>query len=289
MNRLFTEADSADIVVERLASCEDPRFREVMEAAIRHLHAFVKEVEPTVEEWSRAIQFLTATGQMCDDRRQEWVLASDVLGVSMLVETLNNPAGDGCTEATVLGPFHVEGTPQLEPGSNICRDGKGMPCHVSGRVTDIDGEPLAGASLDVWQTNADGYYDVQQPDLQPAMNLRGRFVTDPEGRYAFRTVKPVSYPVPTDGPVGDILNRMGRHAWRPAHIHFIVTKPGYRRLVTHIFAHDDPYIDSDAVFGVKDSLLVEFREQDDDARARELGVESPFCAAEFDIRLARLP
>ena len=289
MNRLFTEADSADIVVERLASCGDPRFREVMEAAIRHLHAFVKEVEPTVEEWSRAIEFLTATGQMCDDRRQEWVLASDVLGVSMLVETLNNPAGDGCTEATVLGPFHVEGAPQLEPGGNICQDGKGMPCHVSGRVTDIDGGPLAGASLDVWQTNADGYYDVQQPDLQPAMNLRGRFVTDPEGRYAFRTVKPVSYPVPTDGPVGDILNRMGRHAWRPAHIHFIVTKPGYRRLVTHIFAHDDPYIDSDAVFGVKDSLLVEFREQDDAARARELGVESPFCAAEFDIRLARLP
>ena len=289
MNRLFTEAESADIVVERLASCEDPRFREVMEAAIRHLHAFVKEVEPTVEEWSRAIEFLTATGQMCDDRRQEWVLASDVLGVSMLVETLNNPAGDGCTEATVLGPFHVEGAPQLEPGGNICRDGKGMPCHVSGRITDIDGEPLAGANLDVWQTNADGYYDVQQPDLQPAMNLRGRFVTDPEGRYAFRTVRPVSYPVPTDGPVGDILNRMGRHAWRPAHIHFIVTKPGYRRLVTHIFAHDDPYIDSDAVFGVKDSLLVEFREQDDAARARELGVESPFCAAEFDIRLARLP
>ena len=289
MKRLFTETESADIVVERLASCEDPRFREVMEAAIRHLHAFVKEVEPTVEEWSRAIEFLTATGQMCDDRRQEWVLASDVLGVSMLVETLNNPAGDGCTEATVLGPFHVEGAPQLEPGGNICRDGKGMPCHVSGRVTDSDGEPLAGANLDVWQTNADGYYDVQQPDLQPAMNLRGRFVTDPEGRYAFRTVRPVSYPVPTDGPVGDILNRMGRHAWRPAHIHFIVTKPGYRRLVTHIFAHDDPYIDSDAVFGVKDSLLVEFREQDDAARALELGVESPFCAAEFDIRLARLP
>ena len=289
MNRLFTEADSADIVVERLASCEDPRFREVMESAIRHLHAFVKEVEPTVEEWSRAIEFLTATGQMCDDRRQEWVLASDVLGVSMLVETLNNPAGDGCTEATVLGPFHVEGAPQLEPGSNICRDGKGMPCHVSGRVTDIDGEPLAGASLDVWQTNADGYYDVQQPDLQPAMNLRGRFVTDPDGRYAFRTVKPVSYPVPTDGPVGDILNCMGRHAWRPAHIHFIVTKPGYRRLVTHIFAHDDPYIDSDAVFGVKESLLVKFSERDDDARARELGVEPPFCTAEFDIRLARLP
>ena len=133
MSRLFTEAGSADIVIERLAGCEDPRFREVMESAIRHLHAFVNEVQPTVEEWTGAIEFLTATGQMCDDRRQEWILASDVLGVSMLVETLNNRAEGGCTEATVLGPFHVDGAPQLEFGSNICRDGKGMPCHVSGR------------------------------------------------------------------------------------------------------------------------------------------------------------
>ena len=287
MNRLFTEAESADIVIERLASCEDPRFRAVMESALRHLHAFVKEVEPTVGEWARAIEFLTATGKMCDDRRQEWVLASDVLGVSMLVETLNNRSEGGCTEATVLGPFHVEGAPRRALGDTICMDGKGMPCHVSGRVTDADGKPLAGASLDIWQTNADGFYDVQQPEVQPEMNLRGRFVTDSDGRYAFRTVKPVSYPVPTDGPVGEILDRMGRLAWRPAHIHFIVSKPGYRRLVTHIFAHDDPYIDSDAVFGVKESLLVEFREHDDPARARDLGVDAPFCTAEFDIRMAR--
>ena len=286
MNRLFTEAESADIVIERLDGCEDPRFRQVMESAIRHLHAFVKEVEPTVEEWGRAIRFLTATGQMCDDRRQEWILASDVLGVSMLVETLNHRSEGGSTEATVLGPFHVEGAPELELGSNICRDGKGAPCLVSGRVTDIGGKPLEGASLDIWQTDAEGLYDVQRPDLQPEMNLRGRFLTGADGRYAFRTVRPVSYPVPTDGPVGDILRRMGRHAWRPAHIHFIVSKPGYRRLVTHIFAHDDPYIDSDAVFGVKEELLVEFREHDDAAQARELGVEAPFCTAEFDIRLA---
>ena len=287
MNRLFTEAESADIVIERLAACESPRFRAVMESAIRHLHAFVKEVQPTVGEWARAIDFLTATGKMCDDRRQEWVLASDVLGVSMLVETLNNRSEDGCTEATVLGPFHVEGAPQRALGDIICMDGKGMPCHVSGRITDADGKPLAGVNLDIWQTNADGFYDVQQPEAQPEMNLRGRFLTDPDGRYAFRTVKPVSYPVPTDGPVGEILERMCRHAWRPAHIHFIVSKPGYRRLVTHIFAHDDPWIDSDAVFGVKESLLVEFREHDDPARARDLGVDAPFCTAEFDIRMAR--
>ena len=194
---------------------------------------------------------------------------------------------DGCTEATVLGPFHMDGAPRRALGDDICKDGKGIPCHVSGRVTDVDGKPLAGATLDVRQTNADGRYDVQQPGIQPEMNLRGRFFTDPEGRYAFRTVKPVSYPVPTDGPVGDVLGRMGRHAWRPAHIHFIVSKSSYRRLVTHIFAHDDPWIDSDAVFGVKESLLVEFREHDDAVRARELGVETPFCTAGFDVRLAR--
>ena len=163
----------------------------------------------------------------------------------------------------MLGPFHVDGAPLRALGDTICMDGKGLPCHVSGRVTDVDGQPLAGASLDIWQTNADGFYDVQQPEVQPEMNLRGRFVTDSDGRYAFRTVKPVSYPVPTDGPVGEILGHMGRHAWRPAHIHFIASKSGYRRLVTHIFAHDDPWIDSDAVFGVKESLLVEFREHDD--------------------------
>ena len=287
MNRLFPEAESADIVIERPAGCEDPRLREVMESAIRHLHAFVKDVEPTVEEWAGAIEFLTATGQMCDGRRQEWVPASDVLGVSMPAETLDNRAEGGCTEATVLGPFHVDGAPRYEPGGNICKDGKGIPCHVSGRVTDVDGKPLAGASLDVWQTNADGCYDVQQPGIQPEMNLRGRFFTDPEGRYAFRTVKPVSYPVPTDGPVGDVLGRMSHHAWRPAHIHFIVSKPGYRRLVTHIFAHDDPRIDSDAVFGVKESLLVEFREHGDTGSEHDLGMEPPFCTAELDVRPAR--
>ncbi len=286
MSTYFTEDDSAEAVIERLAGCEDVRFCQVMSSAIRHLHAFVKEVEPTVEEWEHAIRFLTATGQMCDERRQEWVLASDTLGVSMLVETINNRVEAGSTEATVLGPFHVEGAPVLEMGADICRDGKGLPCHVSGRVTDAAGEPLEGVTLDVWQTNGDGFYDVQQPGVQPEMNLRGRFVTGADGRYRFRTVKPVSYSVPTDGPVGDILRRMGRHAMRPAHIHFIVTKPSYRKLVTHIFAEGDPYIDSDAVFGVKESLIVPFPEDDDAGRARALGVQAPFCTTEFDIRLA---
>lgn len=204
----------------------------------------------------------------------------------MLVESINHRSNDGTTEATVLGPFHVAGAPQLEMGANICRDQKGMPCVVSGRVLDTRGNPLDGVMLDVWQTNGDGFYDVQQPDRQPPMNLRGRFTTQADGRYWFQTVKPVSYPVPTEGPVGDILRRMGRHPYRPAHIHFIANKAGYRPLVTHIFAEGDPYLDSDAVFGVKESLIVAFTEDTDLARADELGIEAPFFTASFDIRLA---
>jgi protocatechuate 3,4-dioxygenase beta subunit len=260
MYTLFSEERSADAVIDRLDQCKDPRFAQVMEAAIRHLHAFVREVEPTMEEWAAAIRFLTETGQMCDDTRQEWILASDTLGVSMLVETLNNRAADGSTEATVLGPFHVADAPMLEMGASIRRDGAGEPCAVSGRVVDTTGAPVSGAVLDVWQTNGAGYYDVQQPGEQPAMNMRGRFITGDDGAYAFETAKPVPYPIPTDGPVGKMLARMGRHPYRPAHIHFIVQAAGFRPVTTHIFVDGDPYLDSDAVFGVKESLIVPFEE-----------------------------
>jgi len=258
MYRLFTEAESAEAVIERLDKCADPRFAEVMTAAIRHLHAFVKEVEPSMDEWAAAIRFLTEVGQACDDRRQEWILASDTLGVSMLVETINNRADSGRTEATVLGPFHVDGAETLPMGASIRKDDAGEPCRISGIVTDIDGNPVEGAVLDVWQTNGAGFYDVQQPDDQPAMNMRGRFKTGPDGRYHFETAKPVPYPIPTDGPVGKMLNRMARHPYRPAHIHFIVAAPGFESLTTHLFVAGDPYLDSDAVFGVKESLVVPF-------------------------------
>ena len=175
MSKYFTEEDSAEAVIARLKNCADPRFKQIMESVIRHLHGFVKEVEPTMEEWIQAIQFLTTTGQMCDDKRQEWILASDTLGVSMLVETINHRARDGRTEATVLGPFHVDGVPSLEMGANICLDGKGEPCVVSGKVLALDGNPIDGAVLDIWQTNGDGFYDVQQPGVQPDINLRGKF------------------------------------------------------------------------------------------------------------------
>ena len=278
MSRLFSEADSAEAVIDRMSACEDARFKEVMAAAVRHLHAFVKEVEPTMDEWMRAIEFLTAVGKTCDDKRQEWILASDTLGVSMLVETLNHRSRDGSTEATVLGPFHVAGAPRLEMGADLRKDAAGEPCTVSGRVLDAAGRPVAGALLDVWQTNGNGFYDVQQPGVQPEMNLRGRFETGPDGRYRFRTVKPVSYPIPADGPVGAMLGRMGRHAYRPAHIHFIVEAPGFRRLVTHVFAEGDEYLDSDAVFGVKPSLVAPFTP----AAAGGRGWE-----AKFDFHLAR--
>jgi catechol 1,2-dioxygenase len=269
----FTEETSEELVLSRLAPDVDPRFREVMQSAVRHLHAFVKEIEPTMAEWERAIHFLTATGKICDDKRQEWILASDTLGVSMLIDAINHRRPGGATENTVLGPFHVSGAPERENGASICLDGKGAPCIVRGRVTDEDGNPIAGARVDVWQTNDDGYYDVQQPGVQPDMNMRGVFTTGVDGRYAFTTVKPLPYSIPTDGPVGAMLVAMGRHAMRPAHIHYIVTAPGYETLVTHIFPGGDPYLDSDAVFGVKESLIVSFEGDETGHRA------------EFDVRL----
>jgi len=289
MTEYFTEHESAQAVIARLQQCDDPRFQQIMTSAIHHLHAFVKEVKPSMHEWRQAIDFLTRTGQMCDDKRQEWILASDTLGVSMLVETINHPASDGRTEATVLGPFHVADAPLLAMGDDICQDHKGLPCVVSGQILDLDGAPIEGAMLDIWQTNNDGFYDVQQPDMQPPMNLRGRFLTGADGRYHFRTIKPISYPVPTDGPVGAMLTRMGRHPYRPAHIHFIVTHDSHEPLVTHIFANGDPYLQSDAVFGVKKNLIVDFQDEDDPQLAAKLCVNTPFCRARFDVRLAPKP
>lgn len=286
MSRYFTEQQSAEAVIARLGNCHDPRFRQIMESAIRHLHQFVKDVEPTMEEWQQAIGFLTAVGQMSDDKRQEWILASDTLGVSMLVETINHRATDGRTEATVLGPFHIEGAPNMAMGDNICRDGKGEPCVVSGTVHDFNGAAVEGAVLDVWQTNGEGFYDVQQPNGPYDENMRAKFVTGADGRYWFRTAKPVSYPVPDDGPVGRMLDKMGRHAFRPAHLHFIVSQPKYETVVTHIFVDGDPYLDSDAVFGVKESLIVPFVENTDPAAAKQHGVGAPFWTADFDFTLA---
>lgn len=256
--RNLTEENLTDAVIARLARCEDPRVKTVMTSLIRHLHAFVREVGLTEAEWAEGIKFLTATGQKCDADRQEFILLSDVLGVSMLVDAINHRKPAGTTESTVLGPFYIEGAPDLPHGADIAHGGPGEPAEVSGRVLTPQGKPIKGAVLDVWQTAPNGFYSTQDPN-QDRFNLRGRFKSDENGAFHFRTIKPTSYPVPTDGPVGAILNAMGRHPMRPAHIHFIVSAPGYETLTTHLFAEGDPYLDSDVVFGVKNSLVVDFK------------------------------
>jgi catechol 1,2-dioxygenase len=286
---LFTEEGSAEAVNARIGPSTGPRLRTVMEAAVRHLHSFVKEVEPTHDEWETAIEFLSETGRMCTDWRQEYVLLSDVLGVSMLVETINHRRGGGGTENTVLGPFHVQGAPHYPNGADIRLDERGIPLVVRGQVRDGEGRPIVGAKIDVWQTNEDGFYDVQQPDQQPRWNLRGLFTSDAEGRYGFITARPRFYPIPDDGPVGKLLGALGRHPNRPAHIHFIVTAPGYDQVVTHIFASDCPYLEQDAVFGVKDTLVVDIIPRDDASAAAAFGVTNPFTAIEWNFDLVPAP
>lgn len=266
MSRLFTEAGSVESVNARMGAEIDSRLRQIMTSLVKHLHAFAKDVELTQQEWEYAIDFLTRTGQICTNERQEFVLLSDTLGFSMLVDALNNRRPSGATENTVLGPFHVAGAPERAMGERISFDGKGDDCLFEGRVVDVQGRPVAGARLDVWSDNADGYYDVQQPDIQPKWNNRGIFTTGDDGKYSFVGIRPVSYPIPHDGPVGQMLSALGRHPYRPAHMHFIITAPCFEKIVTHTFVGDDPYVTSDAVFGVKDSLIAPF-ERIDDARA----------------------
>ena len=283
----FTEETSAEVVIARNEAASDARLKEVMEVLIRHLHEAVKEIEPTQEEWFKAIVFLTDTGHMCNEWRQEFILLSDVLGVSMLVDAINNRKPSGASESTVLGPFHVEGAPELPLGANICLDQKGEPMLVRGRILDTDGNPIRGAKIDVWQANDEGFYDVQQKGIQPDFNLRGVFRSNENGEYWFRGVKPRFYPIPDDGPVGKLLASLGRHPYRPAHLHYIIGAHGYETLTTHIFDPDDPYIASDAVFGVKKSLMARFVPVGDPARVAEAGFDGPYLEVEHDFILAR--
>ncbi|UWU19442.1 6-chlorohydroxyquinol-1,2-dioxygenase (plasmid) [Rhizobium sullae] len=254
----FTEGASVEGVNERMAADIDPRLREIMSSLVKHLHAFIKEARISQQEWEAAIRFLTETGRICSEERQEFILLSDTLGVSMLVDAINNRRQSGATENTVLGPFHVAGAPHRKMGDCITLDGKGESCLFEGIVADLDGHPVQGASIDVWSDNADGYYDVQQPALQPQWNNRGIFVTGADGRYSFIGIKPVSYPIPDDGPVGQMLNHLGRHPYRPAHMHYIVIATGFQKVVTHTFVGDDVYLSSDAVFGVKETLIAPY-------------------------------
>ncbi|WP_375000843.1 dioxygenase [Aeromicrobium sp. CTD01-1L150] len=260
----FDKDRSAEVVNARTGSDVDPRLQEVMASLVRHLHSFVAEVGLSQHEWDTAIDTLTRIGQLCSEERQEFILLSDILGVSMLVDALENQRPEPATQSTVLGPFHVAGSPVRDFDANISLDGKGEPCRFTGRVLDLEGAPIEGACVDVWSDNADGYYDVQQPGVQPQWNNRGRFITRADGRYSFRGIKPTAYPIPDDGPVGALLQKLGRHPNRPAHMHFLITASGFHDLVTHTFVAGDPFLNSDAVFGVKDSLVCTYSQVEDD-------------------------
>lgn len=280
MTRDFTTEESITAeVIERLSATPDPRLREIMQAAVRHLHAFAKEVRLTNEEWWAGIQFLTATGQKCDDVRQEYILLSDTLGFSTLLDIINNAhPEDAVTESTILGPFYVPDSPWRENGESMVEfECGGEPSILRGRVLDPEGNPIAGAVLDVWQNAANMFYAVQQPDVQPATNLRGRYRTDGEGRFDVRGVRPTDYPIPADGPVGQLLGRTGRHEWRAAHVHVKVSADGFEPLTTHIFDRTSRYMDSDTVFGVKESLIGDFVP----------GIVDGFVVCDFDFVLAR--
>jgi protocatechuate 3,4-dioxygenase beta subunit len=253
MDEIFPEL--TDDVIGRMNSAA-PRLREVMTLLIRHLHSFVREAALTQDEWRTGIEFLTRTGQMCSDTRQEFILLSDILGVSMLVDAIAHHAGEGITDSTVLGPFYTGQQRALNKGDTILlREEDGEALVMKGRVADAGGRPIADATVEVWQTAANQLYDVQDED-QPRGHLRGTFKTDQRGDYEFKTILPVSYPIPDDGPAGQLLQGLGRHPFRPAHVHFMISAPRYRKLVTHLFLKGDRYLDSDAVFGVKPSLIV---------------------------------
>ena len=248
----FNEKTATNAVLDSFSSIKNDRLKFIMNSIVTHLHEVVKEVEPTEEEWLKAIMFLTNTGQKCDDRRQEFILLSDVLGVSMLVDSINNRKSKNETETTVLGPFHTP-SPKVNMGDNIANNVNGEKCIVSGKVLDTNNNPIVKATIEVWQSGPDGLYDVQKEGH--TVDLRGTMSSLDNGSYFFQTVKPQYYPIPVDGPVGKVLNSLERHPFRPAHIHFMVKAEGYKSLVTHVFIDGDKYLESDTVFAVKKSLI----------------------------------
>jgi len=271
-----------------LRQCDDSRFVEILSSLITHLHDFVRDVKLTESEWMNAIQFLTDVGKACTDKRQEFILLSDTLGVSVLVITLNHPADEGTTDSTVLGPFYWEGAPEMPRGSNLAEGVKGEPTFYAGRVLSSDGRPLEDAVLDIWSGDGDGNYDMQIPG-ESGMKARGRIRTDHEGRYSFRSIKPTFYPVPTDGPVGRMLNKMKRHPNRPGHIHMIVSAPEHLSITTHLFVAGSEYLDSDAVFGMKESLVASFQRHPPGSGPNGERVDTPFYTVNYDFRLLPQP
>jgi hydroxyquinol 1,2-dioxygenase len=249
-------------VLERLANTPDPRLKEIMLSLVRHLHGFAREVKLTEAEWLKGIEFLTHTGHITNAQRQEFILLSDVLGLSMLTVVMNNDKPDVCTQATVLGPFHVEDAPHYKLGDDVANGAKGQPCQVQGSVQGVQGEAVADARIEVWQSDEKGLYDVQYAD-RSQHQARGILTADAQGRFHFQSILAMPYPIPHDGPVGQLLEATARHPWRPAHLHFKIEAPGYETLITHVFRKDDPYLASDAVFGVRESLVTDWLQMAD--------------------------
>ena len=280
--RNLSEKSITKAVIARNKKAESARFKTVITSLVKNLHRFARDVKLTEDEWNYGIDFLTRTGQLCSDKRQEFILLSDTLGLSTLVTQLNHHSRGKETEQTVFGPFHREKAPVYAMGDNISKGIRGVPCFVSGKITDAKGKPIAGAVLDVWHSDDDGAYDVQRAEWKGAMRMRGVFKPGPDGKFHLRTIRPKYYPVPTDGPTGELLKAAARHPMRPAHIHFMVNAKGYDRLVTHVFVKGDEYIDSDAVFGVRDSLISKFKMHKAGKAPDGTVVRTPYCTLHYD-------
>lgn len=282
--RNLTEDNITQAVLAEHANAKDARLKQIMTCLVQHLHSFAREVRLTEEEWVEAINFLTAVGHITDDKRQEFILLSDTLGLSMLVTALNNRKPSGCTEATVFGPFHIENSPRYELGADVSNGAAGEPAYVHGRVLTPDGQAVPCATMEIWQADAEGMYDVQYGD-DAKHRARGTLVTDDEGRFDFWSVHAEAYPIPHDGPVGRMLELLGRHPWRPAHLHFRISAPGYETLVTHVFRRGDAYLDSDAVFGVRSTLIADWVQHPAGETPDGGRRDAPFYTLEFDFVL----
>ncbi len=270
-------------VLKRWQDIPDPRLRQVMQSAIKHLHAFTSEVQPTGAEWFKAIQFLTAIGHKCDEKRQEFILASDVFGVSMLIDDINNRRVAGATPSTVEGPFHIPDAPEIANGADMAKGAPGIPCFVTGTVRGLNGEPVGGAVLDLWQTDGEGLYEEQRRTTEPWM--RGVYHSQPDGSYSVRTVAPISYTIPMDGPIGALMGRTDMSHMRPAHIHFAISAPGYHGVVTHLFRKGDEWIEKDVVYGVKAPLVVEFVKKPPGKAPNGETIDTPFYEVKYDFIL----
>jgi hydroxyquinol 1,2-dioxygenase len=284
--QLVTEDNITDLAVQRWATARDPRLAELMTALVRHLHDFAREVRLTEDEWMAAIQWLNRAGQISSEKREEFILTSDVLGLSMLVVQMNHRLDPGATPATVLGPFHIEGSPELGYGEDMSQGLSGTPLVLHGTVTGLDGEPVAGAVLDLWQADNDGLYESQYADVDEA-RLRAKYTTREDGSYCVRTVAPLGYTIPMDGPVGDLISRTEISHFRPAHVHFLINVPGYEPLITHLFEEGADYLDSDVVFGVKAELVVRYEKREPGQAPDGSTIDEPWFEARYDFVLQK--